>query len=131
MHRINSVHVNELNKGSLVFVFNVRLQNPNNYNIKIKSADLKLYIGANEAGNASLMDKLIMRKKSEDDYDIHIETDAKQITKALAGSTLNILLNKSVPVKVKGNVKAKVFVFAKKFPLEFKDNVELKQLKLN
>ena len=131
MHQVNSVQVNELNKGSLVFVFNVRLENQNLNSIKIKCADLKLYIGGTEAGNALLMDKVVMRKKSEKDYDIRIETDTKQITKALANSALNILINKSVPVKVKGEIKAKVFIFGKKFPVEFKDNVDLKHLKLN
>jgi LEA14-like dessication related protein len=128
MHQINSVRVNEFGKGNMVFVFNVKLENPNKYNIKVKSADLKLYIGSADAGNALLMDKLVLRKKSLNDYDLRIETNTKQITKALAGSALNILINKNVPVKVKGYIKAKVFIFGKKFPVEFKENVDIKDL---
>lgn len=128
---VNDTRVRDLANEKTAIVLNVRLQNPNGYNIKVVKADLDLFIGGTAAGKAVLTEKIKLRKRAEDDYDVIINVDKKEMLKAIAKSGLNILFSKSVQIKVKGWIKGRVFMFGRKFPVEIKHNVDLNNLKLN
>lgn len=110
---------------------NVKLNNPNRYKIKVIKADLDLFVGGTAAGKALLTEKVILKKKSEDDYDVIVEINPKDLTKALLSNALGIAFQKKVQVKVKGKVKGRVFIFGKNIDVEFKENIDVGSLKLN
>ncbi len=130
LKKVNNLQVNEFTREKMVVTFNVRLHNPNGYKIKIVKGDLDLFIGGTEAGKARLSKKVKLKKRSEEDYDIIVEADLKDLGKALLNSSLTIALTRSAPVKIKGWIKGRVFVFGKKFRVEFKENVDLSKFKL-
>ena len=128
---VNSTNIRQLNKEKTSLVLNVKLSNPNNYKIKVVKSDLDLFIGGTSAGKAVLTEKIILKKKSEEDYDIIIEINPKELTKALLNNGLSLLFQKTAQVKVKGWIKGRVFMFGKKVDVEFKHNVDVGNLKLN
>lgn len=128
---VNSTEVRKLKLEKTVLVMNVKLNNPNRYKIKVIKADLDLFVGGTAAGKALLTEKVILKKKSEDDYDVIVEINPKDLTKALLSNALGIAFQKKVQVKVKGKVKGRVFIFGKNIDVEFKENIDVGSLKLN
>lgn len=128
---MNSCSMGKVKDGKVNFILNVRVYNPNWYKIKVINGEMDLSIGGNDAGKAHLSEKIKLRGKEERDYQILVEADFRQLTKALLASSISVMINKSATIKMKGWVKGRVFVVGKKFPVEFKENVSLDQFKNN
>lgn len=129
--KVQRVNFHKISSDVVRLTLGVELNNPNNYKIKVVKSDLQLFIAGSDAGKAVLKDKVILKKKTEDVYTIVIDGDLKSIMKAaLSGGILSALTGK-VQVGVKGWVKGRVFVFGKKFDVEFKQNVDMKELKMD
>lgn len=126
---VNDFSVGSLKSDNIEVTINVKLDNPNNFKIKVVKAKLDLFIGSNEAGVASLEDKITIKKKTEDNYDIIITTDREQLMSAALKSALSTLGNGKMTVKVKGWVKGRVWGIGKKIDVEFKENIDMDMLK--
>ena len=60
---VNDVSVGSMTSDDIEVTINVKLNNPNNFKIKVVKAKLDLFIGGTEAGTADLGHKLSSRKK--------------------------------------------------------------------
>lgn len=134
IHELDFKGVNDFGLGSMEsdnieITINVKLDNPNNFKIKVVDAKLDLFIGGNEAGTASLEDNIIIKKKKEDNYDIIITTDREQLMSAALKSALTSFGTGKITIKVRGWVKGRVWGIGKKIDVEFKENVDLDMLK--
>ena len=126
---VNDVSVGSMTSDDIEVTINVKLDNPNNFKIKVVKAKLDLFIGGAEAGTADLGDKIIIKKKTEDNYDIIISTDREQLMSAALKSALTSFGSGKITVKVKGWVKGRVWGIGKKIDIEFKENVDMDMLK--
>jgi LEA14-like dessication related protein len=126
---VNNVSIGSMKSDNIEITLNVKLDNPNNFKIKVVNAKLDLFIGGNEAGVASLDDKVIIKKKTEGDYDIIITTDREQLMSAAVKSAISSFGSGKITVKVKGWVKGRVWGIGKKIDVEFKENVDMDMLK--
>lgn len=126
---VQRVNFNKVSKDELRITLGVTLNNPNNYKIKVVKSDLALTIGGVDAGKAKLKQKVILKKKNESVYDVIIEADPKAIGKAALASGISMAITGKVNVGVKGWIKGRVFIFGKKFDVEFKQQVDMKDLK--
>ena len=106
----------------------VNVDNPNNYKIKIKKADLDLYLGGKNVGKAKLDKKVIIPKKSESTQDVVIVADNLDLAKAIASNFMPALLSGKLNVGVKGKVKAGVFIISKKFDFDVSEKINVKDL---
>lgn len=128
--KVQSVNFNRTAGDELLITMGVELFNPNGYKIKVVKSDLDLVIGGTSAGKAQLKKKVIIQKRKEGTYDVIIQADQKAIGKALLSSGLGALFTGKVQVGVKGWVKGRVFIFGKKFDVDFKQSVDMKDLKM-
>lgn len=121
---VEDYSVGSLQSENIELTVKVKLDNPNSFKIKVIKADLNLFIGGNEAGKAKLKDKVIIKNKKEDVYDITIVTNKKQLMSAAFKAAIPSLASGKVEVKVAGKIKGRVFCFGKKIPVEFKEKVD-------
>jgi len=126
---VNDFSVGTLKSDLIEVTINVKLNNPNNFKIKVVNAKLDLLVGGNEAGTASLEEKIIIKKRTEDSYDITIVTDKEKLMSAALKSALTSFGSGNITIKVKGWVKGRVWGIGKKIDVEFKENVDLEKLK--
>jgi len=108
----------------------VKVDNPNNFNVKIKKADLDLMIGEKKVGKAKLDHVVIIPKKKESIQDIIISADDLNLRKTLASNFLSVLMSGKIKAGVKGKVKAGVFIINKKFDLDLSDHISVRDLDL-
>ncbi|MFN3343554.1 MAG: LEA type 2 family protein [Flavobacteriales bacterium] len=128
---VERVNIKRDSNKEMVLNLGVKLYNPNGYKIKVIKSQLDLTISGTSAGKAILEDKVILRKRKEEVYDINISIDRSAVTKALMASGINLLFTGKVPVEVKGWIKGRVFIFGKKFDVAFKEQIDPKQFKMN
>jgi LEA14-like dessication related protein len=126
---VNDVGIGSMQSDDIEITLNVKLDNPNNFKIKVVKADLDMFIGGNEAGSASLGDNVEIRKKAEDNYDIIIVTDRKKLMGAALKAAIPSLASGKVTVKVKGWIKGRVWGIGKKIDVEFKESVDVNMFK--
>lgn len=120
---VDNFKVGSLQSDNIEFTFSVKIENPNAFKIKVIKANLNLFIGGNEAGSANLKDKIIIKKKAEDVYDITITTDRKKLLSAAVKAAIPSLATGKVEVKVKGWIKGRVFGIGKKIDVDFKEKI--------
>ena len=130
MVKVNSYNV-ERSGGEVVRLhLNLKIDNPNNFNIKVKKADLNLNISGSDAGKVTLGEKVTISKKTEGDYDFILEADQKKIMKAIMEAGIGIALSGKVNIGVKGWIKGKVFCIGKKIDVDEKQSMSTKDLNM-
>lgn len=127
LENVEDVRVeNILNSDPLRVYLDMKINNPNTFKIKIKKADLNLYVGSKDLGMVHLGKKVTLPKKSTTVQTFIIEPDFKSaIKKALAGSASALLTGK-ITVRIKGRVKGSVMGIGKWFDVDQKEEINLK-----
>lgn len=118
--------LNELEGKSLKFNVGAKIYNPNNYTIKIKPSDLNVYFDDTHMGVIHLNKTIKLKKKQE------LFVDAPFTATLVDGTLFKILkfaLRGKIQLKLKGKVKAGVFIFSKKFDIEEKTTIDGSSLK--
>ncbi len=105
----------------------IKVDNPNTYNITIKPSTLDIYINGKYAGKTKMKEKIVLKKKTTGVYPLYLQAKTKDIMGALTGS-LGAMLSGRVKVRIKGKVKAKAYGIGKKFDLDEEQTVSLKGL---
>ncbi len=105
----------------------IKVENPNTYNITIKPATLDISINGKYAGKTKMKEKIVLKKNTTGVYPLYLQAKTKDIMGALTGS-LGAMLSGRVKVGIKGNVKAKAYGVGKKFYLNEEQTVSLKGL---
>ena len=65
---IESVKFPKIDQKEIVIDLSLKLDNPNNYKIKIKPSILDVYIGGKLMGQIHMDDKLVIKKSQENSY---------------------------------------------------------------
>lgn len=107
------------------------LNNPNSFNIKIKKSKIQLSVNGNDAGEIRLVNKILIEKNKQGDYEVILAGDQQKIMKAITSSGIGIALSGKVTLTAKGWVKGKAFGIGKKVKFEEKKTLSLKDLGLN
>jgi LEA14-like dessication related protein len=121
--RVENFKVKSFNtKGATVEV-KARIKNPNKFGFKVKGSDLHLYMGANEMGDVKLKDKVKIKRNTEQSYTFVLESDlAKVLGNGLLGAA-SMLMQGSVNVKVKGDIKAGTWFVTKRIPVNIDEKI--------
>jgi hypothetical protein len=98
--------------GNITVRIDMKVNNPNNYNIKIKKSSL---------------DDVVLKKNHQDVYPLYLTFSEKEL-KSSALASIGSLLTGRMKVRIKGNIKAKVYGIGKKFPIDVEEPVNLSSL---
>lgn len=122
--------VNSTNEG-ITLGTNLKISNPNYFDIKVIDSDFDLFIKGKRIGSASMVNKITIPSKSEEYHDIELYSDYKNLDEDLITQVMGSALfgSKKVQFKVKGEVTGKVWFFKKRIDLEHEGEVPLNLFK--
>ncbi|MDB5271758.1 MAG: hypothetical protein JWO58_125 [Chitinophagaceae bacterium] len=106
-----------MDNGKMRATFDVEIDNPNAYPIRLSKPRLKVFIGDVELKDWSVSPKIKLRRKSKLSYPFYIEVSGTQ-----AIMLLPQLLTQP-EIKIQGTVKAGSFIFGKRIPLEINERL--------
>ena len=85
------------------------VENPSAFNIKVKPANLDLYLDDKLVGDLKIDEKVKIKKRSEGIYEMPVTAFFDK------GLPLSTIMKGRVTAKIDGKIKAKVFIIGKKF----------------
>ena len=85
-----------------ILATDVKLYNPNGYNLQLKSADLEVYMNDKYLGRSVLDSLIVLPSKDTATFPLRMQASAKDIL----SNGAKLLLNPDVKIRVTGNAKA-------------------------
>ena len=110
--------------GNITVRIDMKVNNPNNYNIKIKKSSLDVFVNGSKVGKTKMKNDVVLKKNRQDVYSMYLTLGEKEL-KGSALSSIGSLLTGSMKVRIKGDIKAKVYGVGKKFPIDVEEPVNL------
>ena len=120
------VEVEKMEGSDMIVGVNIKVLNPNNYPINIDGKDLKASFNGKELSNVGIINTIKLDANKESSQKILIKIP-KQTLITLAPMAL--FSGGKIKLDINGEVKARVFLFSKKFPVNFSQNVNLGDFK--
>jgi LEA14-like dessication related protein len=127
---VENFKLGKIEEGQVSINFDLKLDNPNNYNIKIKPTDLTIFLGEKEFAVASLDQKLVIQKRTSSSYPVKIRARLKNLVIGGFSGIMDLAMNKSAEIRIKGPVKGSVYGFTKKVMIDEVRTVDLSSFKL-
>jgi LEA14-like dessication related protein len=127
---VENFKMGKIQDGQLTVNFDLKLDNPNKYKIKIKPTELLIFLGDKEFATASLDKKLVIQKRSSLSYPIQIKAKLKNVLSGGFGGMMDIVMNRSAEVRIKGPVKGSVYGFSRKMMVDEVRSIDLSDFKL-
>ena len=87
---------------SNVLATNLKVYNPNSYNLQLKSASMDIYFNDRFLGHSSLDTLIILMAKDTTSFPVRMQASTKDLLKNAAG----LLLNPDVKVRITGSARA-------------------------
>jgi len=116
--------ISESKEGIIQLSFNLKLNNPNKFKIKIKPSELTVFIGDEEMGQAKLNKTLVIDKRSSKSYPIQIDVKLTDLIKAGSGNLLKLASKKTIKLRIKGLVKGSVYGITQKRAVDKTKEIE-------
>ena len=107
----------------------VKIKNPNNYAIKVVGSDLELLVKDQSAGKGKLKGKVSIPKNSTESHVFVIAADYKEVMRVAKANIMN-MFGGGMQINVKGHIKVRAKMIGKKIPVNFKHNVNLKDMQM-
>ena len=112
---IESVKFPKIDQKELLIDLSLRLDNPNNYKIKIKPSVLDVYIGGILMGQVKLDEKFVIKKKQENTYSTQLVC---KLEDGVLFSLMKFATMNEISVRFKGRVKGSVYGINKKVDID-------------
>jgi len=110
----DNVKLSKPKDGVLTLNFDLKLDNPNKYKIKIKPSDVSVFIGGKEIGQVHLTETLVIDKRSEKTYPMTLDLKLKDMFKSGLGSAFEMMTKQKVSLRIKGFVRGSVYGITQK-----------------
>ncbi len=114
---VENISFGKIKDGTIPIYLEVRVFNPNKYNIKIKKSFFDLYLNGKHLGKSSSSKDILIKKNKEDTYSILLKLKSSEITKSLF-SSLGFLFGQQLSFEIKGEIVAKALGIKKKFNID-------------
>lgn len=103
--------------GKMRATFDLEIENPNSYAVKLSKPELKVFVGSLELNDWSVPNKLKIKRRSKQSYPFYIEISAVE------GLLILPRLISRPEIKIEGSIKAGTFIFGKRIPLQIKERL--------
>lgn len=124
---VKNFGVENRSDGNITVRIDLKVNNPNNYNIKIKKSSLDIFVNGAKIGKTKMKNNIVLKKNQQDEYPLYLTLSEKEL-KGSALSTIGSFLKGSMKVRIKGDIKAKVYGVGKKFPIDIEEPVNLRSI---
>ena len=123
---IDSYKVEEISMKGLKLSLSVKIENPNWFKIKARGGEIDVKLGGNSLGKFSLIDEVILPKKSDGIVRVRIESKFKSL---LGGGIIGIMSmfrsGGETEIELNGYIKVKALGVVKKIPISSKEKLQL------
>ena len=124
---VQNVALEGRSEGNITLRIDMKVNNPNNYNLKIKKSSLDIFVNGVKIGKTKMKNNIVLKKNQQDEYPLYLTLSEKEL-KGSALSTIGSFLKGSMKVRIKGDIKAKVYGVGKKFPIDIEEPVNLRSI---
>lgn len=124
---VQNVGLEGRSEGNITLRIDMKVNNPNNYNIKIKKSALDVYVNGSKVGRTKMKNNITLKKNYQEVYPLYLSLSEKEL-KSSALSTIGSFLKGSMKVRIKGDIKAKVYGVGKKFPIDIEEPVNFRSI---
>lgn len=114
-------------EGNITVRIDLKVNNPNNYNIKIKRSSLDIFVNGARVGKTKMKNNIVLKKNHQDVYPLYLTLSEKEL-KGSALSSIGSFLKGSMKLGLKGDIKAKVYGVGKKFPIDIEEPINLRSI---
>lgn len=101
----------------------VRMYNPNVYNVKLRKAKLNVYLNDNLLGCMKVNGRVTMAKQDTSAMPVSIEVDLGSVLPSM----MQVLTAKEVSVKLKGSIKAGRRLLFIKVPVDYESKQDIRK----
>jgi LEA14-like dessication related protein len=105
------------NDGKMRATFDLEIDNPNSFPIRLSKPRLKVFVGNLELKDWSVPKKIKLRRKSKQNYPFYVEISAAE------GLQILPRLLMQPEIRIEGTIKAGSFIFGKRIPLEISERL--------
>jgi LEA14-like dessication related protein len=112
---IESVKFPKIDQKEILIDLNLKLDNPNNYKIKIKPSVLDVYIGGKLMGKVKIDEKFVIKRKQENSYSTQLICTLED---GVLFSLMKFATMTEISVRFKGRVKGTVYGISKKIDID-------------
>jgi LEA14-like dessication related protein len=123
----DNVKMTKPKDGQMNIKFNLKLDNPNNYKIKIKPSDVTVFVGGKELGQIHLTETLVIDKRSEKSYPLSVDLKLKDLFKSGLGGLFEVITKQTVTLRIKGFVRGSVYGITQKRYIDQSKEMETEQ----
>lgn len=109
----------ERKDGKVTIQFDYVIYNPNWYSVVIMPSSMALKIADSDCGLVQIQEKIKIKKKEEGHYPFVLRGDASNFVKSTFSSIWALMSGKGVDFNLKGKLKAGIFVFRKKWEMDY------------
>jgi LEA14-like dessication related protein len=124
---VQNIGLEDRSGGIITLRMDIKVNNPNSYNIKIKKSSLDVFVNGSKVGKTKMKNNIVLKKNHQDVYPLYLTLSEKEL-KSSALSSIGSLLTGKMKVRVKGEIKAKVYGIGKKVPIDLEESVNLGSL---
>jgi len=114
-----------LSPTTLSLEISATIDNPNDYNIKIKDPDIDIYIDGNKVGKLKMDEALVLKKGTSDQYTIPIHTKLDGSLGSLFPILLKLMASDKVRFGAKGSFKGSAKMFSQRIDVDIDQDVDL------
>ncbi len=124
---IEGVRLGKMDKDGIEAEIDVKINNPNNTGFTIYNSELEVKMNDVSLGRPHLKKKVKIKANSNETYTFAVSGKVEKIFSGGGGlfGLLAIAMNKSVNIKIKGDIKAGKFYYKRKFPIDDNQKVQL------
>lgn len=122
--QVENMNIEKINNKGIVLSTNATINNPNNYNIKVKANNLDVKLAGKDIGKASLNPGIKLKKNKQDVYPVKLHIKNTSLAGGVMQAIPSLLLTGSTGVSVKGKLKGRVFLYTRKFDIDEEKNLD-------
>lgn len=130
LNRVESFELDEVSKKGMEATISLVITNPNSYAINVTDANFDLFSNGSKVGDAVLKKSFKIKANSTETYPVQLKGSLGNLLASGVSSIISALQGKSPEVNIKGDLKARAFIFSKTIPVDFKTKIPLNGIKL-
>ena len=120
---LKEIHVRQISLTDASIVFVAEIQNPNSYDLRLKSLDYTVQLSGHEAGDGSLQKEIPVPASSS----VTVEIPVSARFGGLGGIARMYISGQEIPYRLEGNALVKAGLFDRTFPFSRTGNLSRKK----
>ena len=74
--------IEDRSAGNITVRIDLKVNNPNNYNIKIKKSSLDVFVNGAEVGKTKMKNNIVLKKNHQDVYPLYLTLSEKELKRS-------------------------------------------------